>query len=294
MVWGSESWILSGHVDHQTAVAGGPFKGILTNDLLPVFGDEILGERLHELYGDKFPLLIKFIDAKDDLSIQVHPNDELAAARHNDKGKTEMWYVVDAAPGATLYAGMKEEINPELYEKLIAENRITDVLAKHEVHKGDVFFLPAGRVHAICSGCFLAEIQQTSDLTYRIYDYNRPGMDGKPRQLHTELAKDAIDYKVYPDYRTPYTEVWNEEIVLVECQYFTTSLYRLNKELKQNISKLDSFEIVICTEGSATITTDEGSVSIAAGESALVSCSSKKLTFTPDTPEATLVVSRID
>lgn len=278
-----ESWELSGHFDHQTPVAGGPYDGTPIDTLLETRGDEIMGARLHAQYGNKFPLLIKFIDACSDLSIQVHPDDKLAAERHNDKGKTEMWYVIGADEGASLYAGMKESINPEIYEKLVSEDRITDALAKHEVHPGDVFFLPAGRVHAICAGCFLAEIQQTSDLTYRIYDYGRLGLDGKPRQLHTALAKDAIDYRVYPSYRTEYESVKGAETALVSCKYFTTMLFDLDgKPASKDISALDSFVIVICTEGSGRVVTDEGSVTMRQGETALVSCSSKSLEFVPD------------
>ena len=186
LVWGTENWVLSGVRGNETRVAEGPEKG----------------KTLNELYGEEFPLLIKFIDAKKDLSIQVHPNDEIAQQRHGCRGKTEMWYMIGTAPGAHLLAGLSKSITPDDYVRLVAEGRITEVLADHTVAPGDVFFLPAGRIHAICGGCYLAEIQETSDITYRIFDYNRPGLDGKPRQLHTQEAKDVIDYQVYPSYKT--------------------------------------------------------------------------------------------
>ena len=197
LVWGTENWVLSGVKGNETKVVGGPEDG----------------KTLNELYGEEFPLLIKFIDAKQDLSIQVHPNDEIAAQRHGCRGKTEMWYIIGTAPGAHLLAGLSKEITKEDYVRLVAEGRITEVLADHKVAPGDVYFLPAGRIHAICGGCYLAEIQETSDITYRIFDYNRPGLDGKPRQLHTEQAKDVIDYKVYPSYKTDYERKENDGVI---------------------------------------------------------------------------------
>ncbi|MBO4340554.1 MAG: class I mannose-6-phosphate isomerase [Bacteroidales bacterium] len=255
-----ESWELSGVKGNESVIDGGDLDGKTIADVFP-------GE---------FPLLIKFIDAAGDLSIQVHPNDALAAVRHNgSKGKTEMWYVVDAEPGAYLYAGLKEEIGPEEYSRRVADGSIVDVLARHDVHKGDVFFLPAGRIHAICKGCFIAEIQETSDITYRIWDYNRPGLDGKPRQLHTELAKDAIDYKVYPDYRTEYTPKKDEEVVLVSCEHFTTSLYELTKPFTRNVP--GEFLVVMCIDGSGKV----DDVPVRRGQTVLVPASRKTVTFTP-------------
>ena len=212
LVWGTESWVLSGVPGFESVVAEGPEAG----------------KKITELYPGQFPLLVKFIDAKRDLSIQVHPDDAMAAKYHGCRGKTEMWYFMGADPGAYVYCGLKERITPEDYVRLIAGDRITEVLAKHEVAPGDLFFLPPGRIHAIGGGCRLAEIQQTSDITYRIYDYNRPGLDGKPRQLHTEKAKEAIDYQVYPDYRTHYASRKDAPVRLVECPYFTTDLYDLS------------------------------------------------------------------
>ena len=257
LVWGTENWVLSGVKGNETKVVGGPADG----------------KTLNELYGEEFPLLIKFIDAKQDLSIQVHPNDEVARERHGCRGKTEMWYMIDAAPGAHLYSGMSREITPEEYVRLVSEGRITEVLADHPTQKGDVFYLPAGRVHAICGGCYIAEIQETSDITYRIFDYNRPGLDGKPRQLHTELAKDVIDYKVYPSYKTPYKRVADAEMQVVECPYFVTSVYELGKPFTKDLSGLTgkNFLVVMGLEGSGRVQV-QGSdpVPVAAGEALLI------------------------
>ena len=187
----------------------------------------MLGKANAARFGQEFPLLIKFIDARQDLSIQVHPNDALAWERHKSKGKTEMWYVVDADKGARLRSGFAKQVTPAQYEASVADNTITDLLAEYEIHPGDLFFLPAGRVHSIGAGAFIAEIQQTSDITYRIYDFNRKDADGNTRELHTELAKGAIDYTVLPDYRTHYQKAQDREVELVSCPYFTTSLYDL-------------------------------------------------------------------
>ena len=290
-----ESWELSGVAGNESVVADGPLAGKTIAELVRQYKGALIGKHVYDATGEEFPLLIKFIDAKSDLSIQVHPNDELAAVRHNgSKGKTEMWYVVGADEGAHLLAGLKESITPEEYASRVADGTITEVLADHPVHKGDVFFLPAGRIHAICGGCFIAEIQQTSDITYRIYDYGRLGLDGKPRQLHTEQAKDAIDYTVYPDYLTKYTPVKGKEVEVVDCKYFTTSVYELDEPLSKDLSAIDSFLVVICTSGKGTIEMagHDGQITVHQGETVLIPACAKGVTFTPDGP-MTLLTSYI-
>ena len=278
-----ESWELSGVAGNESIVAEGPLKGRSIASLVKEYKGELVGEHVYQNTGDEFPLLIKFIDALTDLSIQVHPNDELAAARHNgSKGKTEMWYVVAADEGAHLLSGLSKKITPEEYAARVADDSITDVLARYDVHPGDVFFLPAGRIHAICGGCFIAEIQQTSNITYRIYDYGRPGLDGKPRELHTELAKDAIDYTVYPDYRTHYTPQQDEEQEVVSCPYFTTSIYDLTLPYAKDLSGIDSFMVVMCLEGSGTLEVDGEEVSVHQGETVLIPASADDICFVPD------------
>ena len=289
-----ESWELSGVAGSESVVDGGPLSGKTISELVKEYKGDLVGEHVYADTGEEFPILIKFIDAAGDLSIQVHPDDALAAFRHNgSKGKTEMWYVVDAAPGAHLLSGLKEEITPEEYAARVEDGSITEVLADYKVHPGDVFFLPAGRIHAICGGCFIAEIQQTSDITYRIYDYGRPGLDGKPRQLHTELAKDAIDYRVYKDYRTHYTPVEGGEALLASCRYFSTSVYSsLENPLSRDLSGIDSFMVVMCTCGRGSLSDGCSTVSIRQGETVLVPASASGVTFIPDGP-MTLITSYI-
>ncbi|MBP3203193.1 MAG: class I mannose-6-phosphate isomerase [Bacteroidales bacterium] len=278
-----ESWELSGVAGNESVVAEGPLAGKTIAELVHEYKGELVGEHVYANTGDEFPLLIKFIDALTDLSIQVHPNDELAAVRHNgSKGKTEMWYVVDAEPGAHLLSGLTAKITPEEYAQKVADGSIVDVLARHEVHPGDVFFLPAGRIHAICGGCFIAEIQQTSNITYRIWDYGRLGLDGKPREVHTELAKDAIDYTVYDNYRTEYTPQQNEEQEVVSCKYFTTSIYDLTLPYAKDLSELDSFVVVMCLSGSGLLEVDGEEVPVHQGETVLIPASADDLCFVPD------------
>lgn len=281
-----ESWELSGVPGNESVVANGPLAGKTVTELISEYGEKLIGRSNYEKTGTEFPLLIKFIDARQDLSIQVHPNDELAAVRHNgSKGKTEMWYVVSADKDAHLMSGLNREITPDEYVARVENNTITDVLHDYKVSPGDVFFLPAGRIHSIGSGSFIAEIQQTSNITYRIYDFGRLGLDGKPRELHTGLAKDAIDYTVYDDYRTHYEERKNEETVLVKCRYFTTSLLDMDKPFEKDLSSLDSFLIVICTAGKGEIVDNEGNrETLHQGETVLVPASASSVRFIPDGP----------
>ncbi len=275
-----ESWELSGVKGNESVVSNGEYAGQTITELIGRFKGELIGEKNFEKTGTEFPLLIKFIDAKQDLSIQVHPDDRLAAERHNSKGKTEMWYVAGADKDAHLMSGLTKEITPEEYASKVADNTITDVLHDYKVKAGDVFFLPAGRIHSIGAGSFIAEIQQTSDITYRIYDFGRLGLDGKPRELHTELSKAAIDYSVLPDYKTHYDPKKNEETVLVDCNYFTTSLYDLDKDYEKDLSGMDSFLIVICLEGKGILTDDKGNeTSMQQGETILVPASAQKITI---------------
>lgn len=274
MVWGTESWVLSGVPGHESVVAEGPCAG----------------KKITDIYPGEFPLLIKFIDAQQDLSIQVHPNDELASKRHGCKGKTEMWYVIDAQKDAHLLSGLKESINPEKYVELVKQDKIVDVLSDYKVNAGDVFFLPAGRIHAIGGGCRIAEIQQTSNITYRIYDYNRPGLDGKPRQLHTEEAKDAIDYTVYPDYRTHYEHKTDALVDLVKCPFFHTQLLELESAC---LKKVDSdFMILVCFEGEGDVSSDDGTYHLKAGEALLATSRDSMLDLVPSTPAWKMLLTR--
>ena len=280
-----ESWELSGVPGNESVVSNGDFAGWTITELIKEYGAELLGRHVYETYGENFPLLIKFIDARDDLSIQVHPDDVMAQSVHGQPfGKTEMWYVVSADKDAHLMSGLSAEITPDEYVSRVDNNTITDVLCDYKVASGDVFFLPAGRIHSIGKGCFIAEIQQTSDLTYRIYDFGRLGLDGKPRELHTELAKDAIDYSVSEDYRTAYTATQNEDTPLVECEYFKTHLLDLTEPLSVDVKSKDSFMIVICLEGSGKLTDSNGSeLDLKQGETVLLPASVESFALSPTT-----------
>lgn len=278
-----ESWEVSGVEGNISVVEAGGLKGKNLQDLVAEYKGQLVGQHVFEKFGTTFPLLIKFIDARDNLSIQVHPNDELAKKRHNSFGKTEMWYVINAAPGAFLYSGFAKQLTPDGYVKSIEDNTFISYLAKHEVKKGDSFFLPAGRVHAIGAGTFIAEIQQTSNITYRIYDYNRKDANGNTRELHTDLAKDAIDYQLYGDYKLNYTHHENEPVELESCQYFTTDLLELDKPLSRDMSSKDSFVIYICMDGACRIQDAQGNkVSLRQGETVLIpAINTKKITIAP-------------
>jgi mannose-6-phosphate isomerase len=248
-----ESWEVSAVPSSKSVVKNGPLAGHDLEELTAEYGELLLGKAVMEKYGKKFPILIKFIDAAKDLSIQVHPDDALAKERHNCFGKTEMWYVMKAEPGACLYSGLNQHISKYEYGKRIEDGSICDVLQKHEVKAGDVFFIPAGRIHAICGGLMVAEIQQSSDITYRIFDYNRMGLDGKPRQLHTEEAVDAIDYTVYDDYRTSYERKINKPVPLVVTPFFVVKLLEVDRSFHRKLYKYDSFIAYMCLQGDCTI-----------------------------------------
>ena len=266
-----ESWEISGVPGNETVVADGEYAGKKLNELVIEQKDKLVGKANYERFGDEFPLLIKFIDARQDLSIQVHPTDEIAKRQGKERGKTEMWYIMDSDKDAKLYSGLKKQITPEQYKAMVEDDTITDALAQYEVKEDDCFFLPAGRIHAIGTGCFLAEIQQTSDVTYRIYDFKRKDKDGNYRQLHTKEAAECINYTVEDDYRTHYEHKKNEGVTLVECPYFPTAVYDLDEPMTLDYSELDSFVILIGLKGEGTITDNEGNtVTISAGESILV------------------------
>ena len=244
-----ESWEVSAVPSSTSIISNGSFAGRDIISVISEYPEAILGKAVNEKYHGQLPLLVKFIDAERDLSIQVHPNDEMAQREHGKMGKSEMWYVIKADAGSHLYAGFKQEITPEEYQQRIADGTIIEVLADHQVKAGDVFYLPAGRIHAICGGILLAEVQQSSDVTYRIYDYNRPGMDGKPRELHTELAAQALDYHVEENYRTEYVDNPNKAIQIIDSPYFDVRVMEISKPFHRDLRKYDSFIISMCIEG---------------------------------------------
>ena len=266
-----ESWEISGVPGDESVVANSEYKGKTLNEVLAEMKDKLVGADNYKRFGDRFPLLIKFIDARQDLSIQVHPDDETAHRQGKPMGKTEMWYVMDSDENASLKVGLKKKITPEEYAQMVEDDTICDALGNYKVKSGDCFFIPAGRIHAICSGSFIAEIQQTSDVTYRIYDYKRKDKNGNYRQLHTKEAAEAIDYTVLDNYRTEYTPVKNEATPLVSCPLFTTAVYDLTEPMTLDYSELDSFVILIALKGEGTILTSSGETfSFREGESVLL------------------------
>ena len=265
-----ESWELSGVTGNVSIVANGSFKGTTLTDLINRFPEEILGKSVLERFGKEFPILIKFIDAQKDLSIQLHPNDELARKRHNSFGKTEMWYIMDADKDAELIIGFKEDISKETYVDSLKNDTLTDLLNYENVKEGDAYFISAGKIHAIGAGVLIAEIQQTSDQTYRVYDYNRKDAQGNLRELHTELSIDAISYVKQNDFKVSYQQDTNVSNPMVNCPYFRTNFISLNKNIKFDVSDRDSFTIYMCIDGEVTIENGFGSISIKKGETVLV------------------------
>ena len=272
-----ESWEISGVKDSETVVANGPFKGMSLNQLVIGQKELLVGKENYQRFGDEFPLLIKFIDACQDLSIQVHPSDEIAHRQGKSRGKTEMWYVLESTPGAQLYSGLKQRITPEQYKEMVENDTITDVLARYEVSAGDVFFIPAGRIHSIGAGCFVAEIQQTSDVTYRIYDFKRKDKNGNYRELHTQLASESIDYTVHDNYRVDYECLKNEGVQVATCPYFTTAVYDLTEPMILDYSELDSFVILIGVKGAGRLICEGEEMPFQMGDTVLLPATTKEV-----------------
>ncbi|RUA12840.1 MAG: mannose-6-phosphate isomerase [Flavobacteriia bacterium] len=278
-----ESWEISDVQGDTSIVSNGALEGKSLSELIVEFKEELVGEKVYRQFKNKFPLLIKFIDAAQPLSIQLHPNDKLAKERHNSFGKAEMWYIMQADPGSGLIVGFKKEVSKAEYLENLKNKTLTEILNFEPVKEGDVYFIPTGRVHAIKEGVLLAEIQQTSDITYRIYDWDRVDDQGNSRELHTELALDAIDYKVQDSYKTSYTKKLNNTVNIVDCQYFNTNIISFDKEVKIDYSNKDSFIIYMCVKGSAQILFNEAnSEKISKGETLLIPASLKELTLKPD------------
>lgn len=277
-----ESWEISAVQDNISVASNGFLKGNSLQELIEVYMDELVGQKVYEKFGIEFPLLIKFLDSNDVLSVQVHPDDEVAKERHKAYGKTEMWYVMDAEAEGNLIVGFEHDSSKQEFAEAIKQKRVPQLLHSEIVKKGDVFFLPAGRVHAIGKGLLIAEIQQTSDITYRIYDWDRVDAEGNPRELHLGLAMDVIDYKAQEDYKTHYTSAMNATNELVSCKYFQTNLLQFNTIVEKDYYSLDSFVIYMCMEGSVSI--DFGGTyeeQITKGETVLIPASLHSIKLTP-------------
>ena len=276
-----EAWVLSGYGEEISVVTNGFLAENQLDELIDVYMGDLVGETVFEKYGTKFPLLIKILNSSDWLSIQVHPDDKLAESRHNDLGKTEMWYVADAEPGAELISGFSREMDSELYLSNLNNGTIKEIMNYEKVNKGDIYFIPAGRVHALGPGLLIFEIQQTSDLTYRIYDFDRVDDKGIPRQLHTELALDALDFTKHDSYRTEYEPAFNKTVPVVESTYFNTSVIHFDKPVIKDYSGLDSFVILQCAEGKCSIEFEGGSEILQAGEVLLVPAIMERIQIIP-------------
>jgi mannose-6-phosphate isomerase len=278
-----ESWEISAVPGDVSVVKEGKLTGKALDELIRTYQGQLVGNKVYEKFGNTFPLLIKFLDAQEDLSIQLHPNDELAQKRHNSFGKTEMWYVMQADEGASVRSGFNRKIDHKTYLEHLNRNKLDDILNIIQVQADDVIFLPAGRVHSIGKGLVIAEIQQTSDVTYRIYDFDRTDNKGNKRQLHTEEALDAIDYEYYQEYKTTYPKVSNQVTEVVSSAYFTTNRLHFTQPVQRSYQQIDSFVVYICLEGSFTIEYPQGSVQVKKGDSVLLPASLKEVTLRPNT-----------
>ena len=274
-----ESWELSGVPGDISVVSNGSLKGKDLQQLIDEYGDNLLGKAVTLAFGRNFPILIKFIDAAKDLSIQVHPNDKLAQQRHNSMGKTEMWHVMDADEDAKLIIGFKNQVTSEEYLSHLESNQLPGLLHEESVKKGDTFLIKAGKVHAIGAGVLLAEIQQTSDITYRIYDFNRRDRAGELRELHTQQALDAIDFSADQDFRVEYKDSAGVSNTMVRSRYFNTDYLRLEQNKPIDLKERSSFSILICVSGKAVLQTASEQVPIGLGETVLVPSCIDELTI---------------
>ncbi|WP_089262934.1 type I phosphomannose isomerase catalytic subunit [Maribacter sedimenticola] len=272
-----ESWELSTVKGDVSVIANGELQGTSLQELIETHAEALLGKNVVDRFGTEFPILIKFIDAKQDLSIQLHPNDELAKERHNSFGKTEMWYIMDADPNAELIVGFNRNVSKKEYAESIENDTLLDLLNYEQVKEGDTFFINTGKIHAIGAGVMLAEIQQTSDVTYRVFDFNRKDKEGNLRELHTELALDAVDYEKKDDFKVPYSKELNKMQSMVDCPYFKTNFIELAQDVVLNTKERDSFTIFMCVGGKAVVKTAEGEVQIVKGETVLLPAMTDKI-----------------
>ncbi len=272
-----ESWEISAVKGDVSMITNGSLAGMSLQELIDSAPIDLLGKSVFERFGADFPILIKFIDAKQDLSVQLHPNDALAKERHNSFGKTEMWYIMDADENANLIVGFNKEVTKETYSASLENNTLLDLLNYETVQEGDTFFINTGKIHAIGAGVLLAEIQQTSDITYRVFDFNRKDKDGNYRELHTDLALDAIDYTKKDDFKVGYSHQPNAVNAMVDCPYFKTNFIELTQDMDIDVSHRDSFTILMCVGGSVGVENEYGSVTLQKGETTLLPASCGKI-----------------
>jgi len=278
----AESWEISTIQDNISIVSNGFLAGNNLQELIEIYMDDLVGGKVYNKYGDEFPILIKLIDATDTLSIQVHPNNQVAKKRHHAFGKTEMWYIIDSEPNSQIITGFNQKITKEEYQEHLNENTLKEILNVEQALKNDIFFLPPGRVHAIGKGILLAEIQQASDITYRIYDWDRVDKSGKPRELHNDLALDVIDFKKYDSYKFTKPIISNKTSELVTCDFFDVQRLTFNKPIDKDYYLLDSFVVYLCIDGELDICYGENaSEHLSIGETVLIPADLKEITLIP-------------
>jgi mannose-6-phosphate isomerase len=287
-----EAWVISGVPGNQTRISNGFLKDNELNELIEVYMDELVGEEVFAKFGNQFPILIKFIDSNDYLSIQVHPDDALAVKRKLSNGKSEMWYILDAEPGAQLISGFNRPMDADTYLRYLKENRLPEIMHFEKVEAGDLFFMPAGRIHALGPGILLAEIQQSSDTTYRLYDWDRKDTKGNPRKLHTEEALEAIDFTYHPSVRSSYRKVKNKSVTLISCPHFTANILQFDQPIEMDYSYFESFILYTCISGEAIITEGKERYPIHKGETMLLPAICQKMLLIPDS-ECTILSTYI-
>src|SRR6056297_3035540 len=288
-----ESWEISAVQDNISILANGFLKGNNLQELIEIYMGDLVGPKVYDKFGNEFPLLVKFIDANDKLSVQVHPDDETARKRHNAYGKTELWYVVQADQGSKLISGFNQKISKEEFVARMNDNKILDVLNFVDVNAGDVFFIPAGRIHATGEGILFAEIQQTSDVTYRVYDWDRRDENGKGRELHTELARDVIDYTPVDKACTEYRDEADKPSRIVSSEYFVTNYIHLKNDMTKSYVSCNSFVILMCVKGKLELAWEHGSISLSKGETILLPHELMEIKLIPDS-ESVLLETYID
>ncbi|MFD0963358.1 type I phosphomannose isomerase catalytic subunit [Pseudofulvibacter geojedonensis] len=270
-----ESWEISSVKKDISKVINGEFKGETLKNLLKRHKEDLVGNSVYKIFRNNFPLLIKFIDASSDLSVQLHPNDVLAKKRHNSFGKTEMWHIIQADAAARLILGFKNGIKKSDYKKHLKEETLTEILNEVPVVKGDTFYIPTGTVHAIGAGILLAEIQQTSDITYRVYDWDRLDTNGKLRRLHKREALEAINFGFRGE-RMVYETEENQSNQMVSSNYFSTNYFHITSNIEINNKDKDSFVIYMCIEGEAILSGYEFEEKISFGETVLIPAALKE------------------
>lgn len=288
-----ESWELTAVSDNLSVVSNGFLAGNNIEEIIEVYMGDITGESVYEKFGNEFPLLIKLIEAREDLSVQVHPDDKMAKERHNAYGKTEMWHILESDANARIYTGFSGQISRDTYVNAVRNNTIGSILNIETAEAGDTFFTPAGRIHAIGAGIVLAEIQQTSDITYRIYDWGRKDKNGKSRELHTDLAIDAVDFNQAGKSKIKKELLKNKTENLVSCEYFNTNIIRFNKHITRDYNIIDSFVVYICTDGEFRIRWDSGTEKVTKGETVLLPAMIRNVELIPE-PDAAVLETYIN